>query len=243
MVRDQRGASLLKVSPVYIGRRTKLRASLLLRLARGASPGSADSSHLPGASASAKEATPTIGLEPRHPYSRRHLELLQDLSRSRIDPPHVALVAFPSAVPELAVDPGDAGNDAVGFDGAKNSSRFGIDLMDLPASVLPYPQRAFRPREPRVTATARRRDRREHTARFRIDLLDAILGDLKQVLAVEGGSRMRGDIDRADGLSTLRVEGIQLVSGRKPHMLTVKTDTVDAVGARERAILAQDFGC
>jgi hypothetical protein len=32
-------------------------------------------------------------------------------------------------------------------------------------------------------------------AGLRIDLLDAILGDLKQVLAVEGRSRMRGDID------------------------------------------------
>src|SRR5262249_60491994 len=106
--------------------------------------------------------------------------------------PQVALVAFPSAVPELAVDPGDAVNHAVGFDGAKNGSRFGIDLMDLPASVLPHPERPFRPREPRVTAAAGRRDRREHTACLRIDLLDAILGDLKQVLAVEGSSCMRG---------------------------------------------------
>jgi hypothetical protein len=45
-----------------------------------------------------------------------------------------------------------------------------------------------------VTAAARRRDRREHTAGFRIDPLDAILGDLKQVLAVEGRSCVRGDI-------------------------------------------------
>ena len=88
-------------------------------------------------------------------------------------------------MPELAVDPGDAGNDAVGLDGAKNGSRFGIDLMDPPPSVLPHPERPFRPREPRVTAAAGRRDRREHTACLRIDLLDAILGDLKQVLAVE----------------------------------------------------------
>jgi hypothetical protein len=57
--------------------------------------------------------------------------------------------------------------------------------MDLPVSVLPHPERPFRPREPRVTAAARRGDRREHTACLRIDLLDAIFGDLKQVLAVE----------------------------------------------------------
>jgi hypothetical protein len=45
-----------------------------------------------------------------------------------------------------------------------------------------------------VIAAARRRDRREHTAGYRIDPLDAILGDLKQVLAVEGRSCVRGDI-------------------------------------------------
>jgi hypothetical protein len=125
------------------------RSPLFLRLGRRASPGTADGSHLPAAAASAEELIAAIGLEPRHTHSRRHLELLQDLSRSRIDPPQVALVAFPSAVPELAVDPGDPGNNAVGFDGAKNGSCFGIDLMDLPVSVLPYPERAFRPCEPR----------------------------------------------------------------------------------------------
>jgi len=163
----------------------KVSSSLIRRLGRGASLGSADGSHLSAASASAEEPVAAIGLEPRHTHSRRHLELLEDLSGSRIDPPHVALVAFPSAVPKLAVDPCDAGNDAVGFDGAKNGSRFGIDLMDLPASVLPHPERPFRPCEPRVTAATRRRDRREHTACRRIDLLNAILGDLIQVLAVE----------------------------------------------------------
>ena len=86
------------------------RSSSLFRLGSGASPGSADGSHLPAASASAEEPIAAIGLEPRHTHSRRHLDLLQDLSRSRIDPPHVALVAFPSAVPELAVDPGDGGS-------------------------------------------------------------------------------------------------------------------------------------
>jgi hypothetical protein len=146
-------------------------------------------------------------------------------------------------VPELAVDPGDTGNDAIGFDGAKNGSRFGIDLMDLPASVLPHPERPFSPRKARVTAAARCRDRREHTARLRIDLLDAILRDLKQVLAVEGGSCMRGDIDRAHRLSTLWIEGVQLISGRKPDVLTVKRHAMHVAGARKGAILAEDFGC
>jgi hypothetical protein len=53
--------------------------------------------------------------------------------------------------------------------------------MDLPVPILPHPERPFGPREPRVTAAAGRRDRGEHTAGLRIDLLDAILGELKQV--------------------------------------------------------------
>jgi len=39
-------------------------------------------------------------------------------------------------VPEFAVDPGNAGNDAVGFDGAQNDPGFGVDLMELAASRL-----------------------------------------------------------------------------------------------------------
>ena len=118
----------------------------------------------------------------------------------------------------------------------------GIDLVDLPAAILPHPERPFGPREPRVTAAAGRRDRGEHTAGLRIDLLDAILGDLKQVLAVEGRSCMRGDIDRAHRLPARRIEGVQLVSGRKPDVLTVKRDAMHLVDARKGSILAEDFG-
>src|SRR5947207_10690150 len=113
-----------------------------------ASPGPADGPHLPAPSSSAEELIAAIGLEPRHAHSGRHLEPLQDLSRSRIDSPQIALVAFPGAVPELAVDPGDAGDEAVGLDGAKNRPGLGIDLMDLAAPILPHPERAFGPREP-----------------------------------------------------------------------------------------------
>jgi hypothetical protein len=104
---------------------------------RGASPGSADSSHLPAASASAEELIAAIGLEPRHGHSGRHVEVLQDLSRSRIDSLQVAFVTFPGAVPQLAVDPGDPGDEAGALDGAKNRPCLGIDLMDLPVLYCP----------------------------------------------------------------------------------------------------------
>src|SRR5713101_7592969 len=53
------------------------------------------------------------------------------------DSPQIALVTFPGAVPELSVDPGDAGDEAVGLDRAKNRPCLGIDLMDLPVPILP----------------------------------------------------------------------------------------------------------
>src|SRR6266705_805041 len=87
---------------------------------RGALLGPADSSYLSGRPSSTEEPIAAIGLEPRHVHSGRHVELLLHLSRSRIDSPQIALVTFPGGVPELAVDPGDAGDKTVGLDGAKN---------------------------------------------------------------------------------------------------------------------------
>jgi hypothetical protein len=89
-----------------------------------------------------------IGLEPRHAHSGRHVELLDDFSRSRIDPPQIALVTFPGAVPKFAFDPGHPGDEAVGLDGAKNRPCLRINLMDLAVPILPHPERTFGPREP-----------------------------------------------------------------------------------------------
>src|SRR5262249_27480197 len=211
--------------------------------AAAASPGPADGSHLAAVSASAEEPIAAIGLEPRHGHPRRHLEALHDFSRARIDSPQIALVVFPRAVPELSVGPGDPGDEAVGLDGAKNRPGLGIDLMDLPVSILPHPERPFSPSKPRVTTAAGRRDRGEHTAGLRIDLLDSILGDLKQVLAVESGSCMAGNIDRVHRLPARRIEGDQLVSGSKPDMPAVIRDPMHAVDTGERSVLADDFGC
>src|SRR6266542_5120061 len=75
---------------------------------RGVSFEPADGPHLAAVSSSAEEQIAAIGLEPRHTHSGRHLEPLQDLSRSRIDSPQIALVTFPGGVPEplpaLSVD-------------------------------------------------------------------------------------------------------------------------------------------
>ena len=97
------------------------------------------------------------------------------------------------------------------------------------------------PRESRDTA-AGCRDRGEHTAGFRIDLLNAILGELEQVLPIEGRSRMRGDIDRTQHLPACRIEGDQPVSNGKPDVLTVIRDSMHAVDTRKGSILTDDFG-
>ena len=171
-----------------------------------------------------KKRVAAIGLEARHADAGRHLELLQDLARSRIDPPQLALVAFPGAVPQLAVDPGDAGDEAVGFDGAQDLAGLGIDLMDLALAMLADPERPFGPGHAGVAAVAGRRDRREHAAGLGIDLLDAVLGDLEQVPAVESRAGMGGDVDRAHRLAALGIERVQPVAGGEPDVLAVEGD-------------------
>jgi hypothetical protein len=145
-------------------------------------------------------------------------------------------------MPKLSIDPSDPGDEAVGFDGAKNGPCLRIDLMDLPVSILPDPKRTFGPRESRVAAAAGRRDRGEHTTSFGIDLLDAILGDLKQVFAIESRSCMRGDIDRAKRVPARRIKSVQFVSSSKPDLLAVKRDSMHALDAREGSILTDDLG-
>jgi len=205
------------------------------------SPGPADGSHLPAASAAAEEPIATIRFQPRHTYSRWHFEPLQDLSRLRIDATQIAFFVLQRRVPEFAIDPGNPCNKAIGLNGAKNFSCLWIDLVDLPVPILPHPQRPFRPGEPR-TGTPRRRYRGEYLARIRINLLNVVIGKLKQMVAVEGRSCVRGDNDSALDLSIRRSEGVQPVAGRKPDVLAVKCYPIDPVGAGERAIFAEDFG-
>jgi hypothetical protein len=62
------------------------------------------------------------------------------------------------------------------------------------------------------------------------------------VLAVERRSGMPGDIKRAHHLAARRVEGVQLVPGRKPDVLPVERDPMHLVDTRKGSILAEDFG-
>src|SRR5262249_29459409 len=152
-----------------------------------------DRSHFPAASAAAEERVAAVGLEARYGYAGWHVDLLQNLAAQWIDSAQVAFVRFPRAMPKFAVDPGDAGHEAVRLEGAKDRAGLRIDLMDFAFAMLPDPEAPFRPGHSRGAAFGCR-DSRDHPAGIRINFLDAIPGDLIQVPAVEGGSRMRGDI-------------------------------------------------
>jgi hypothetical protein len=51
-----------------------------------------------------------------------------------------------------------------------------------------------------------------------------------------------GDIHRAHPFAARRIKGIQLVSGRKPDVLTVKRNPMHLVDTRKGSILTKDFG-
>ena len=120
-----------------------------------ASRRSAHGADLAGRPATAIERVRSVALEPADVGACRHREALEHGAALRIDATQLALVALPGAVPELSVHPGDPGDEAVRVERAQHRARAGIDLMDLPLAILPYPQRAFRPRQPRIVTAAR----------------------------------------------------------------------------------------
>src|SRR6516225_5080877 len=189
-------SDLTEADIALLFRAPSTRSSLAPEFGCGASRRSADGSHFSAASATAEERVAAVGLEARHRHAGRHVDLLQKLAALRIDSAQFAFVGFPRAVPEFAIDPGDAGDETVRLDGAKDRAGLRIDLMDLAFAMLPDPEAPFCPRHS-GGATVGCRDSSNHAAGCRIDLLDAISGDLVQVSAIEGGSRVRGDIKRA----------------------------------------------
>jgi len=169
------------------------------------------------------------------------VKAFKHISGLRINSPQIALVAFPRAVPEFSVDPGDTRDEAVGFDRAQNGASLGVNLVDFTSPVLSDPERSFGPRETGVATGSRRWDCGEDLACLWIDFLNAILSDLKEVTAVEGCSCVRGDVDRPHHLSARRLDGIQLVARCKPDVLAVIANPMHAISSGEGAVLLEDF--
>ena len=75
----------------------------------------------------------------------RHVQPFKHFTRLWVDTAQVAFVAFPRAMPQLAIDSGHARNEPVAFDRAQHLTGLGIDLMDPAAAVLTNPERSFGP--------------------------------------------------------------------------------------------------
>src|SRR5262249_23699445 len=131
---------------------------------------------------------------------------------------------------------------SVRFDRPEDGARVRIDLVDLPVAVLADPQRALGPRQPRVAPAAGGGNRREDRAGPGVDLEDAFVGDLVEVLAVERGPGIAGDVEAARDLAARRFERLQVLAGGEPHQLAVEADAVHVRRAGERAVLADDLG-
>ena len=67
-------------------------------------------------------------------------------------------------MPELAVDPADTSDEALGLDGAQDVAGLRIDLVDLAAVMLADPKRAFGPGKAGIAALAGGRDGCEDAA-------------------------------------------------------------------------------
>src|SRR3569833_962770 len=178
---------------------SSFRKHVVLTLSPCLSSWPAHDAHLAALAAAAEEAVLAIGLQTRDGCSLRHVELMQHLAALGIDSSEIALVVFPGAVPELAIDPRDPGDKARAGNGAQDLAGVGIDLVDLALAIDADPQCTFGPGQSGIAAAAGRGDGRKHATRPRIDLLDASFRDLEQMRSIERGAGMRREFDPAQG--------------------------------------------
>src|ERR1051326_6929764 len=169
-----------------------------LNLFRDSGPGLADGAHLAAGGAAAVEDSSAVALKTGHRNAGGHVELFEDFTRVRIYAAKLAFLGFQCAVPELAVDPGNARDESIRFDGAEDGAGPGVNLVNLAGAVLSNPERPLGPRQARVATVCGRGDGGDDLPRARIDLLDPGVGDLPQVFAIEGSAGLGGDGDLAN---------------------------------------------
>ena len=159
----------------------------------------------------------------------------------RVDAAQIAVVAFPRAMPQLTVDPADAGDETVGFERAQHRAGGRVDLHDAAFAVLAYPQAAIGPGHARVATFAGGGNRGQHGAGGGIDLVDARFGQLVQVGAVESGAGVGRTRQAACDLSAVRIDGDQALTGGGPDVAAVVGDAGHAFAGVEGAVFAGDF--
>jgi hypothetical protein len=79
-------------------------------------------------------------------------------------------------------------------------------------------------------------------ARGGVDLVDTCFGDLVEVRAVERSASVAGAVERATRLTAFRIESDELGAGRSPYTAAVVGHAVDALGACEWSVFADDLG-
>src|SRR4051812_33457298 len=94
------------------------------------------------AAATAIEEVGAIRFEAADAGAGGHGQPFEHGAALRVDASQLAFFGLPGAVPELAVDPGHAGHEAVRLDAPDHRARGRIDLVDLAVAVLPDPQAA-----------------------------------------------------------------------------------------------------
>ena len=137
------------------------------------------------------------------------------------------MLGLQGAVPELAVHPRDARDEAIRFNSAQDGAGLGVDLVDLAGAVLSDPECPLGPGHARVAAVGGRRDGGDDLTRARIHLLDPVVAKLPQVLAVEGSARVGGDGEFADQRAALGIERDNALAAGEPDLRAVKGYAVD----------------
>ena len=212
---------------------------------RRTSTRAADRSHLPARRASTKEAVTAIGFEPGKKTRRGTPAGISIFSSTlpawgstrlrSLSPASKALVPQLSLLPRLR-------RSRSGWIRSCAESFLSAGRSDgLPIPILADPQCPLGPCEPGVAATAGCRDRGEHLSGRRIDLLDAIVRDLKEMMPIEGCPGMRRDVEGSQRLTAPRIEGLEGLPCSKPDLLTVVGHAVHVLDAWKR-VLTKDFG-
>src|SRR5262249_39181161 len=152
------------------------------------------------------------------------------------------VLVLPRAVPQLAVDEAHPRDEAVRGDRAQHAAARRIDDVDLALAILADEEEALRPRHAGVAAFARRWNRVHDAAGLGLDLVDALLGDLIEMRAVERGAGVGRDVDRGDGLAARRIERIHPRPSRIPNVLPIERHPRNILDARKRPILTNNLG-
>src|SRR6266542_1077650 len=203
--------------------------------------GLAHGAHFAAGGTAAVEDTGAVRLQTGYGDASGHLQALEDLARLRIDAAELALLGFQGAVPELAVHPGNARDEAIRINRAQDRAGLGVDLADLAGAILSDPERPLGPGQARVAAVGRCRDGGHDLARAGVDLLDAVVGQLPQVLAVESSAGVGGDRELADQRAALGIERDDALAAREPDVRAVEGHAVDLVHTGIGAVFAEDL--